>query len=110
VATLSIPLERNPDILAELGQKKAHQILVGFAAETQELLRHAHHKVQSKHLDFIVVNDVSDPRIGFASDDNLVRIVDASGQVEELPVMSKTALAEHILDRVQILLEQRERR
>lgn len=110
VAALSIPLERNPDILAELGQKKAQQILVGFAAETQELLHHARHKVQSKHLDFIVVNDVSDPRIGFASDDNLVRIVDATGQVEELPVMSKTALAEHILDRVQTLLEQRERR
>jgi phosphopantothenoylcysteine decarboxylase/phosphopantothenate--cysteine ligase len=109
-AALSIPLERNPDILAELGQKKAQQILVGFAAETQELLHHARHKVQSKNLDFIVVNDVSDPRIGFASDDNLVRIVDATGQVEELPVMSKTALAEHILDRVQTLLEQRERR
>jgi phosphopantothenoylcysteine decarboxylase/phosphopantothenate--cysteine ligase len=83
---------------------------VGFAAETQELLHHARQKVHSKNLDFIVVNDVSDPRIGFASDDNLVRILDAAGQVEELPVMSKTALAEHILDRVQILLGQRERR
>jgi phosphopantothenoylcysteine decarboxylase/phosphopantothenate--cysteine ligase len=110
VAALSIPLERNPDILAELGQKKTHQILVGFAAETQELLHHARQKVQSKNLDLIVVNDVSDPRIGFASDDNLVRILDAAGQVEELPVMSKTALAEHILDRVQILLGQRGRR
>jgi phosphopantothenoylcysteine decarboxylase / phosphopantothenate---cysteine ligase len=109
-AALSIPLERNPDILAELGQKKTHQILVGFAAETQELLHYARQKVQSKHLDFIVVNDVSDPRIGFASDDNLVRILDANGQVEELPMMSKTALAEHILDRVQTLLQQRERR
>ena len=107
-AALSIPLERNPDILAELGQKKAQQILVGFAAETQDLLNNARQKVQSKHLDFIVVNDISDPTIGFASDDNRVHILDARGQVEELPMMSKTALAAHILDRVQTLLEQRQ--
>jgi phosphopantothenoylcysteine decarboxylase/phosphopantothenate--cysteine ligase len=108
VAALSIPLERNPDILAELGQKKGRQILVGFAAETQDLLNNARQKVQSKKLDFIVVNDVSDPRIGFASDDNRVRILDATGQVEDLPMMSKTALAEHILDRVEALLGQQE--
>jgi phosphopantothenoylcysteine decarboxylase/phosphopantothenate--cysteine ligase len=107
-AALSIPLERNPDILAELGQKKTQQILVGFAAETQDLLNNARQKVQSKHLDFIVVNDISDPTIGFASDDNRVHILDAHGQVEELPMMSKTALAAHILDRVQTLLEQRQ--
>jgi phosphopantothenoylcysteine decarboxylase/phosphopantothenate--cysteine ligase len=109
-AALSIPLERNPDILAELGQKKAQQILVGFAAETQDLLNNARQKVQSKNLDFIVVNDVSDPRLGFASDDNRVRILDAAGQVEELPIMSKTALADHILDRIQALLGRREGR
>jgi phosphopantothenoylcysteine decarboxylase/phosphopantothenate--cysteine ligase len=107
-AALNIPLERNPDILAELGQQKDRQILVGFAAETQDLLHYARQKVQSKNLDFIVVNDVSDPRIGFASDDNRVRILDASGQVEELSTMAKTALAEHILDRVQRLLATRE--
>jgi phosphopantothenoylcysteine decarboxylase/phosphopantothenate--cysteine ligase len=106
-AALSIPLERNPDILAELGQLKAQQVLVGFAAETQELLNNARQKVQSKQLDFIVVNDISDPTMGFASDDNRVHILDASGAVEELPVMSKTALADHILDRLQTLLEQR---
>jgi phosphopantothenoylcysteine decarboxylase / phosphopantothenate---cysteine ligase len=107
-AALTIPLERNPDILAELGQKKGRQILVGFAAETQDLLHNARQKVQSKNLDFIVVNDVSDPRIGFASDENRVRILDTTGQIEELPMMSKTALAEHILDRVEALLGQQE--
>jgi phosphopantothenoylcysteine decarboxylase/phosphopantothenate--cysteine ligase len=106
-AALSIPLERNPDILAELGQQKTQQVLVGFAAETQELLNNARQKVQSKHLDLIVVNDVSNPTLGFASDENRVSILDASGAVEELPVMSKTALADHILDRLQTLLEQR---
>lgn len=106
-AALSIALERNPDILAELGRRKGAQVLVGFAAETQELFANARQKVQSKHLDFIVVNDVSDPAIGFASDDNRVYILDASGQSEELPTMRKERLADHILDRVQPLLAQR---
>jgi phosphopantothenoylcysteine decarboxylase/phosphopantothenate--cysteine ligase len=107
-AVLHIPLERNPDILAELGQRKARQVLVGFAAETQDLLANARLKVQSKHLDFIVVNDVSDPSIGFASDDNRVHILDAQGNIEELPTMRKEHLAEHLLDRVQSVLVHRE--
>lgn len=107
VAELSIPLERNPDILAELGQQKGHRVLVGFAAETQDLLDNARQKVRNKNLDFIVANDISDPRIGFASDDNRVHILDASGHIEELPTMAKVRLADTILDRVQHLLEQR---
>jgi phosphopantothenoylcysteine decarboxylase / phosphopantothenate---cysteine ligase len=109
-AALSIPLQRNPDILAELGQRKGMQVLVGFAAETEELLVNARQKVQSKRLDFIVVNDVSDPSIGFASDENRVHILDATGHIEELPTMRKERLAEHILDRVQPVLAQRGRR
>jgi phosphopantothenoylcysteine decarboxylase/phosphopantothenate--cysteine ligase len=106
-AALSIPLERNPDILAELGQRKEAQVLVGFAAETQDVLANARLKVQSKRLDFIVVNDVSDPSIGFASDDNRVHILDARGDIEELPTMRKERLAEHLLDRVQSVLAHR---
>jgi phosphopantothenoylcysteine decarboxylase/phosphopantothenate--cysteine ligase len=106
-ADMSIPLERNPDILAELGERKTKQVLVGFAAETQDLLANARQKVQSKHLDFIVVNDVSDPSIGFASDENRVHILDATGQIEELPIMRKESLADQILDRVQPLVAQR---
>jgi phosphopantothenoylcysteine decarboxylase/phosphopantothenate--cysteine ligase len=105
-ADLSIALERNPDILAELGQQKGPRILVGFAAETQDLLANAKQKVHNKHLDFIVANDISDPSVGFASDDNRVHILDAAGQVEELPTMAKASLADHILDRVQALLAQ----
>jgi phosphopantothenoylcysteine decarboxylase/phosphopantothenate--cysteine ligase len=63
-AELSIPLERNPDILAELGQHKGQRVLVGFAAETQDLMANAAQKVRTKHLDFIVANDISDPSIG----------------------------------------------
>jgi phosphopantothenoylcysteine decarboxylase/phosphopantothenate--cysteine ligase len=106
-AELSIQLERNPDILAELGQRKTRQVLVGFAAETENMLANAQQKVQGKHLDFIVVNDVSDPSIGFASDDNRVHILDAAGHVEALPTMRKASLADCILDRVQPLVAQR---
>lgn len=106
-AELSIPLERNPDILAELGQDKGQRVLVGFAAETQDLMANAAQKVRNKHLDFIVANDISDPSIGFASDDNRVYILDAAGQIEELPTMAKAHVADHILDRVQTVLAQR---
>lgn len=107
VATLTIELEPNPDILAELGRRKRHQVLVGFAAETQDLIHNARQKVQKKKLDFIVANDVSDPTIGFASEYNRVHILDAAGQVEDLPKMTKMCMAEHILDRVQMILQQR---
>jgi len=106
-AELSIPLERNPDILAELGQHKGQRVLVGFAAETQDLMANAAQKVRTKHLDFIVANDISDPSIGFASDENRVHILDAAGQIEELPTMAKARLADYILDRVQTVLAQR---
>ena len=107
-ATLSIALERNPDILAELGAAKGNRVLVGFAAETRDLLANAKQKVSKKDLDLIVANDVSDPAMGFASDHNRVHLIDAAGRIEPLPVMSKRALAEAILDRVQAVLAQRQ--
>ena len=106
-ASLTIALERNPDILAELGAMKGHRVLVGFAAETRDLFANAQRKVNMKSLDLIVANDVSDPAIGFGSDHNRVHLIDAAGAVEPLPKMSKRALAETILDRVQAVLEQR---
>ena len=107
VAELSIPLERNPDILAELGRHKGQRVLVGFAAETQDLMTNAAQKVRTKQLDFIVANDISDPSIGFASDDNRVHILDAAGHIDELPTMAKAHLADYILDRVQTVLAQK---
>jgi phosphopantothenoylcysteine decarboxylase/phosphopantothenate--cysteine ligase len=107
VAMLSIELEPNPDILAELGRRKRHQVLVGFAAETQDLIQNAQQKVQKKNLDLIVANDVSDPTIGFASEYNRVHVLDATGRVEDLPRMTKMRMAEHILDRVQTILKHR---
>jgi phosphopantothenoylcysteine decarboxylase/phosphopantothenate--cysteine ligase len=103
-----IALERTPDILAEVGKRKGRRLLVGFAAETEDLVANARKKLQQKNLDLIVANDVSQPGAGFESDTNLVKILDAQGSVEELPLLTKRAVAERILDRVAALLKQRE--
>jgi phosphopantothenoylcysteine decarboxylase/phosphopantothenate--cysteine ligase len=96
----TIELVRNPDILAELGQRKGRRILVGFAAETEDLSANAQKKVQSKHLDMIVANDVSNTRIGFGSDENKVLILHDDGRIENLALMSKLQLAHEVLARV----------
>jgi phosphopantothenoylcysteine decarboxylase/phosphopantothenate--cysteine ligase len=96
----TVVLVRNPDILAELGQRKGKRVLVGFAAETEDLLVNAQKKVQAKHLDLIVANDVSHAGSGFRSDENKVLILHDNGQIEDLPLMSKQQLAHEILARV----------
>ena len=98
---ISLDLIRNPDILFELGQKKSDfpHVLVGFAAETQELLANAMEKVKKKNLDMIVANDVSRSDAGFAADTNQVKIIYADGRVEDSPLLSKDEVAGLILDR-----------
>ncbi|WP_297966553.1 bifunctional phosphopantothenoylcysteine decarboxylase/phosphopantothenate--cysteine ligase CoaBC [uncultured Anaerovibrio sp.] len=98
---LTLVLEKNPDILKELGAKKRiGQILVGFAAETQNLLEYAKAKLEKKNLDMIVANDVSRKDAGFNTDTNLVKLLYRNGTVEELPLMSKQKLADELLNRV----------
>lgn len=98
---LILRLEKNPDILWELGQRKRPgQVLVGFAAETQNLLEYARAKLEKKNLDFIVANDVSRADAGFNTETNLVKLLDRSGGVEEFPLMDKHRLAALLLDRV----------
>ena len=99
-AEMVLALERNPDILAEAGRQKDHRILVGFAAETENLLRNARSKLKEKNLDLIVANDVTLPGAGFEVDTNIVKFLDRSRKVEELPLMTKEELADRILDRV----------
>ena len=100
-AELTLVLEKNPDILKELGEmKQPHQTLVGFAAETQNLLQYAKGKLEKKNLDMIVANDVSKPQAGFNVDTNLIKLLKSDGSIEELPLMSKKELAYIILDRV----------
>ena len=86
---MTIELEKNPDILQELGNKKAGQILIGFAAETSDLTVNAHEKLRKKNLDFIVANDLTKAGAGFAADTNIVSIIYKDGRIEELPKMSK---------------------
>jgi phosphopantothenoylcysteine decarboxylase/phosphopantothenate--cysteine ligase len=99
-AEMVLALERNPDILSEAGKQKDHRILVGFAAETENLLQNARSKLKEKNLDLIVANDVTLPGAGFEVDTNIVRFLDRSQKVEELPLMTKEELADRILDRV----------
>jgi phosphopantothenoylcysteine decarboxylase/phosphopantothenate--cysteine ligase len=99
-ANLNLPLEINPDILYEAGQQKGTRLLIGFAAETHDLLQNAQQKLAEKNLDLIVVNDVSLPGAGFAVDTNIVKLIDRRGNIEELPLMGKEEVADLILDRV----------
>ena len=101
----SLHMVKNPDILALLGQtKKDHPcILVGFAAETENLLNNAQKKIAAKNLDMIVANDVSRKDAGFQTDTNAVKIIYADGRVEDSPLMGKIDVAHLILDRAKAL-------
>jgi phosphopantothenoylcysteine decarboxylase/phosphopantothenate--cysteine ligase len=96
---LTLVLEEGPDILAELGATKGREILVGFAAETEDLLENAAAKLTQKRADFMVANDVSAPGIGIGSDRNAVTILDRTGGAHAVPEGSKREIAEAILDR-----------
>lgn len=97
---LSLELTVTPDILAHLGSAKKHQILVGFAAETHDLIQNAKRKMEEKNLDIIVANDVSAPGSGFQHDTNQVKILRRDGSMEDLPLMTKEEVAHRVLDHV----------
>ena len=95
---LTVVMDKNPDILKTLGGKKTHQVLVGFAAETQNLLENARDKVVKKNLDMIVANDVTAAGAGFNADTNIVKFLFANGEVRSLEQMPKVDVANCILD------------
>ncbi|CUU46454.1 bifunctional phosphopantothenoylcysteine decarboxylase/phosphopantothenate--cysteine ligase CoaBC [Clostridium beijerinckii] len=101
---LCIEFIRDNDILMELGSKKKNQILVGFAAESQELKDNAMSKLQRKNLDYIVANDITASDTGFASEDNKVIILSKEGKEIYLDKMSKEKIATNLFD---IILEKR---
>ncbi len=103
---MTIVMDQNPDILKTLGGMKKQQFLVGFAAETQNLLENAANKVKKKNLDMIVANDVSLKGAGFNTDTNIVKFLYPDGTVEALEILSKDTVAAILLDRV---LEKRKR-
>jgi phosphopantothenoylcysteine decarboxylase/phosphopantothenate--cysteine ligase len=105
---LTILLEPNPDILAALGKvKPPSQVLVGFAAETENVVENAKDKLVRKNLDFIAANDLSREGSGFGCDTNEVKIIERSGAVSELAPMTKEEVASEIWDRVERLLMQK---
>ncbi|MGD2011183.1 MAG: bifunctional phosphopantothenoylcysteine decarboxylase/phosphopantothenate--cysteine ligase CoaBC [Desulfobacterales bacterium] len=99
-AAQTLELEQTADILKELGRRKTHQVLVGFAAETEDLRENAAHKLAAKNLDIIAGNLIGSPGSGFESDTNQVMLFFQDGTRETIPVMDKLAIAHIILDRV----------
>ena len=102
---LVLELERTPDILAEIGSRKGDKVVVGFAVETEDPLDHAREKLRKKHLDFVVLNNPLVEGAAFGTDTNVVTILDRQGNVEELPKMSKREVAQKVMEKVQLLIE-----
>lgn len=102
---LCIELSRNKDIAHELGKIKGDKVLVGFAAETNDVLENAAKKVKKKNLDFIVANDLTKQGAGFATETNIVKIIDADGRINEYPKLLKSEVGDKILDKVRDILE-----
>ena len=99
--SMTVDLVANPDLLAELGKQRkgARPLLVGFAAETHDVIANAQKKLLTKKCDLVVANDIAEPGSGFAVDTNHVQLVDASG-VDDVPAGPKSEVAHRILDRV----------
>jgi phosphopantothenoylcysteine decarboxylase/phosphopantothenate--cysteine ligase len=102
-----LELEKNPDIIGELGKVKEERIVVGFAAETENLFDNAKEKLKNKNLDLIVANDVAKPGIGFGSDSNEVTIIEKSGKMRQVPLLSKDEISNIILDSIKKILKKK---
>jgi len=100
-----LELERTTDILRTLGERKEHQLLVGFAAETEQVDEYAQKKLASKNLDMIVANNVTTEGAGFGTNTNIVTLYKRSGESKELPILSKHDVAIEVLKEVKEMLE-----
>jgi len=107
-ASQTLDLERTTDVLASLSAQRTTQLMVGFAAETGDLIARAKDKLTAKGLDLIVANDVTIEGGGFGSDQNAATLIDRQGVVTELPLMPKRALADAILTRAHELIRIRQ--
>ena len=106
-ARLTLELVRNPDILMEISRQKGDRTIVGFAAESHDVVGAARRKLARKGCDLIVANDISRADAGFEVDENAVLFVWPSGDVEELPLLPKQSVAAQLLDRIEKLREPR---
>ena len=97
----SLELEATQDILKELGTRKSHQFLVGFAAESERLVENAREKLRDKSLDLIVANDISIPGSGIEADENQVTLIDRDGELVDVPRLPKIEVARKIWDNIE---------
>src|SRR5699024_216002 len=97
---LNIKFMKNTDIVKYYGNLKEDQIVVGFAAETENLLDNAMEKIEKKNLDFIVANDITKKGAGFNKDTNIVNIIDRNTNIDKYPIMSKEKVANIIIDKI----------
>ena len=102
---LVIELDRNKDIAFEIGKIKKDKILVGFAAETNDLIENAKGKIAKKNMDFIVANNLKESGAGFGTDTNVVSIIEKDGSINKYPIMTKEEVANVILDKIKSLLD-----
>jgi phosphopantothenoylcysteine decarboxylase/phosphopantothenate--cysteine ligase len=102
-AGMQIDLVANPDILAEISRERGDRVVVGFAAESHDVVEAARRKLERKGCDLMVANDISRRDAGFDTDENAVILVSPAGEAEELPLLSKAEVAARILDRVEKL-------
>jgi phosphopantothenoylcysteine decarboxylase/phosphopantothenate--cysteine ligase len=107
--SLQLKFVPNPDIAAHFGKFKRNQIIVGFAAETNNVIEYAKGKLKKKNFDFIVVNDISKDGAGFRTDTNIVSIIDNKDVVDNYPLMEKRKLAGIILDKAVELIDKRDK-
>jgi len=107
-AGLTLELVRNPDILAEISKDRGARIVVGFAAESHDVIESARRKLARKGCDLLVANDISNDNVGFDSDRNAVVFLWPGGEIQELPILSKAEVAAQLLDHVQKLRAERQ--
>jgi phosphopantothenoylcysteine decarboxylase/phosphopantothenate--cysteine ligase len=105
--TLFLELERNPDIIAQIGKNKGNRVLIGFAMETQNLLANAAEKLKEKNMDLIVANDLKEEGAGFRIDTNIITIIDRTGKSEAFGKMTKIEAAGEILNRVKKIINRK---
>ena len=98
--TLTLELVKNPDILQEISSKKTHQIVVGFCAESENLIQNAKEKIAQKGCDYLIANDISRKDVGFGADDNEVTILDKNGRETKLEKAPKSVIARKILEHI----------
>ncbi|SDZ01564.1 phosphopantothenoylcysteine decarboxylase / phosphopantothenate--cysteine ligase [Proteiniborus ethanoligenes] len=103
-AEIEIKFTRNPDIVACFGKMKKNQLLVGFAAETENLIENAKKKIVNKNLDFIVANNILAENAGFKYDTNIITIIDRDGTTTDYPLMKKEDAARVIIDKISVML------